>query len=218
MYGAISSIAWLAAFIIAVATPQYVPDNPNDPKQLVGKMSHQLHEELEEKINSQVSTELAASLQYMAMSSFFADEVRNRPGFAKYFRKASQEEWEHAQKFVEYLGKRGTQLKSLSVKMPNTFSWQSGMFALRDALKLERTVTDILSNLHFVATEKKDAHLTDFLESEFLPEQIESMRELSGYMNNLKAMTHEGGEDKHKKHDALAEYLFDVQLQKKEDD
>ena len=76
------------------------------------------------------------------------------------------------------------------------------MDALQAALLLERNVNQSLLELHAVAGTHNDAHLADFIESEFLNEQVEAIKELSDMITQCKRAG-----------PGLGEHLFDKQLQ-----
>ena len=59
-----------------------------------------------------------------------------------------------------------------------------------------------LLNLHALATAHADAHFADFLESEFLEEQVNAIKEYGEMITKLKRAESEG----------LGEYLFDKDL------
>lgn len=80
---------------------------------------------------------------------------------------------------------------------------QYGLQAMEDALSLERFVNEKLLNLHRMADDAGDAHLTHILEHEFLEEQVRSIRELAGYVTRLRSF---------KTNYALGEYMFDQKL------
>ncbi|KAI5606366.1 ferritin heavy chain, partial [Silurus asotus] len=54
---------------------------------------------------------------------------------------------------------------------PERDEWGSGLEAMQCALQLEKTVNQALLDLHKLATDKRDPHLCDFLESHYLNEQ-----------------------------------------------
>ncbi|CAL1682472.1 unnamed protein product [Lasius platythorax] len=58
-------------------------------------------------MDSQVKTEIEASMKYLSMGAHFARETINRPGFSKYFFESASEERDHAMKIIEYLLMRG---------------------------------------------------------------------------------------------------------------
>ena len=72
------------------------------------------------------------------------------------------------------------------------------MEAMEAALELEKTVNQSLLDLHAIASKHDDAQFTDFLESEFLTEQVEAIKKLSDYVTNLRRVGK-----------GLGEYLFD---------
>lgn len=57
---------------------------------------------------------------------------------------------------------------------------------MKSALHLDRTLNQSLLNLHQLATEKKDAHLCDYLERHHLHEHVKSIKGLWGHINNLR--------------------------------
>merc|ERR1712080_567712 len=54
------------------------------------------------------------------------------------------------------------------------------MGAMEAALELEKTVNQSLLDLHKCADSKGDAHLCDFLEAEYLGEQVEGIKNIGG--------------------------------------
>ena len=76
------------------------------------------------------------------------------------------------------------------------------MNGLVSALALEKKVNQSLLDLHVVASTHNDAHLADFLESEFLDEQVNAIKEYGDMITKLKRAGLEG----------LGEYLFDKDL------
>ena len=82
------------------------------------------------------------------------------PGFAKYFRKASGEEMEHAQKFMKFQNDRGGRVVLQDIKKPARDEWGSGKEAMEAALSLEKTVNEALLDLHKVADRHCDFHVS----------------------------------------------------------
>ncbi|KAG5040288.1 hypothetical protein JHK85_012764 [Glycine max] len=54
------------------------------------------------------------------------------------------------------------------------------------ALLLEKLTNEKLLNLHSVASKSNDAQLSDFIESEFLGEQVEAIKKISEYVAQLR--------------------------------
>merc|ERR1712046_364523 len=141
--------------------------------------------------------ELYASYVYQAAARHFERDDVALFGFAKFFQHQSDEEREHAEKFQKYLNIRGGRLTLKDIKAPPTF-YESALSAMGAALQLERDVNESLLNMHKVADSDHDAQMTDFLEGNFLNEQVESIKQIADYVANLKRV----GE-------GLGEYLFD---------
>ena len=86
---------------------------------------------------------------------------------------------------MKYQNKRGGRIVLQDVKAPEV-EWASHIKALEAALALERKVNDSLLKLHVVAGNNNDPHLCDFLEENFLEEQVESINEISKLLTNAK--------------------------------
>jgi ferritin heavy chain len=70
------------------------------------------------------------------------------------------------------------------------------------ALALEKNVNQVLLDLHKVATQHGDNHMTDFLESNYLQEQVESIKQISSFITQLKRAG-----------PGLGEFMFDKELE-----
>jgi len=139
----------------------------------------------EAAINKQINMELYASYVYMSMAYHFDRDDVALEGFHKFFKKSSDEEREHAEKLMQYQNKRGGRIVLQDVKAPQV-EWDSHVKALEDALALERKVNDSLLKLHGIASENNDAHLCDFLEENYLAEQVDAINEISKLITNAK--------------------------------
>ena len=160
------------------------------------------HAEVEAGINKQINMELNASYIYQSMASYFERDDVALPGFYKYFAKSSHEEREHAEKFMKYMNKRGGRVFLQDVKKPENHEWGTGLDALQAALNLEKEVNQSLLGLHGLSSTRNDPHFTDFLETEYLQEQVDSMKELSELITKCKRAG-----------PGLGEYLVDRELQ-----
>ena len=152
----------------------------------------------EEGMNKQINLELYASYVYMSMAYHFDRSDVALPGFHKFFRKMSDEEREHAEKLMKYQNQRGGRVVLTDISKPAAQEWGSGLNAIESSLQLEKTVNQSLLDLHKIASEQNDANFCDFLESNYLNEQVESIKELSGFVTQLKRVG-----------PGLGEYMFD---------
>jgi len=170
-----------------------------------GSLSRQnFHEECEANINKQINMELYASYVYMSMAYYFDREDIALPGFHKFFKKASDEEREHAEKFMAYQNIRGGRIVLQQINKPTRDEWSSPLDAVQAALELEKTVNQTLLDLHGVASERADPQLCDFLESNFLEEQVHAIKELSEFVARLRRVGK-----------GLGEHIFDKELLEK---
>jgi len=156
------------------------------------------HEESEAGVNRQINLELYASYTYLSMAYHFDRDDVALAGFHKYFVKASAEEKEHAQKLMKFQNQRGGRIVLQDIKAPERSDWGCGLDAVTAALDLEKHVNQSLLDLHAVASKHNDAQMADFIENEFLTEQVEAIKELAGYVANLKRVG-----------TGLGEYMFD---------
>jgi len=159
------------------------------------------HQDCEAAINKQVNLELYASYVYMSMAYYFDREDVAFPGLHKFFKKSSDEEREHAEKFMKYQNERGGRIVLQQVAKPTQDEWDSPLQAVTAALELEKTVNQTLLDLHSIAGGKDDSHLTDFVEGEFLDEQVKSIKQLADMVTQLKRVG-----------TGIGEYIFDKEL------
>ncbi|XP_032739051.1 ferritin heavy chain-like [Lontra canadensis] len=159
------------------------------------------HPDCEAAINSQINLELYASYVYLSMAFYFDRDDVALKNFARFFLRQSREETQRAEKLMELQNQRGGHIRLRDIKRPDRDDWEGGLKAMECALHLEKSVNQSLLDLHQLATDKNDAQLCDFLESHYLHEQVEAIKELGGYVTSLRKMgAPEAG---------LAEYLFD---------
>jgi len=156
------------------------------------------HAESEAGVNRQINMELYASYCYQSMSFYFDRDDIALPGFAKFFKKSSDEEREHAEKLMAFQNKRGGRIVLQDIKKPDRDEWGTGLDAMQVALGLEKSVNQALLDLHQVAANHNDAQMTDFLEGHYLQEQVESIKEIGGHVTNLKRVG-----------SGLGEYMYD---------
>ncbi|KAK3770910.1 hypothetical protein RRG08_036509 [Elysia crispata] len=155
------------------------------------------HKECEASINRQINMELYASYCYQSLSYHFDRDDVALAGFAKYFKKASDEEREHAEKFMTYQNKRGGRIVLQDIKKP-VFEEITCLKAMEIALSLEKEVNQSLLDLHKLCDGHDDAQMADFIESEYLEEQVNGIKELGDHITNLKRVG-----------TGLGEYIFD---------
>lgn len=81
--------------------------------------------------------------------------------------------------------------------------WRHALIALEDTLVIEKHVNSELLNIHKLASNNNDPHLTNFLEDVYLTEQVDAIKKLGGYITQLRKFTNDY---------KLGEYIFDQKL------
>jgi len=156
-------------------------------------------------LQQQINAEMHASLVYMNMAAHFNNPNVARFGFGKFYQYSSTEEREHAQKIIDYINLRGGEIGPINVEASPRSSYKNVIDSLRFALDYENKINNMLHLLHGKADEEcRDAHLMDFIESEYFDEQIRSINELKSLITTLSKMD-----------SPIGEYLMDQEMQKR---
>lgn len=82
--------------------------------------------------------------------------------------------------------------------MSTTDNWGTPLDALTEALNLEKKVNESLLKLHGIANANGDAQMCDFIETHYLTEQVEAIKQLADFITNIQRVG-----------PGLGEYLFD---------
>ncbi|GAB4834014.1 Dysferlin [Ancistrocladus abbreviatus] len=147
-------------------------------------------EECEAAVNEQINVEYNASYAYHSLFAYFDRDNIALRGFAKFFKKSSEEEREHAEKLMKFQNIRGGKVKLYSVVMPlSEFEHDEkgdALYAMELALSLEKLVNEKLLQLHSVAEQNNDPQMQAFIETEFLTEQVEAIKKISEYVTQLR--------------------------------
>ncbi|XP_042394737.1 ferritin-4, chloroplastic-like isoform X1 [Zingiber officinale] len=151
-------------------------------------------DECESALNQQINVEYNNSYVYHALFAYFDRDNVALKGLAKFFKESSEEEREHAEKLMEYQNKRGGRVKLQSIVMPlSEFDHPEkgdALHAMELTLALEKLTNEKLLQLLSVAEKCNDAQLADFIESEFLEEQVtllvEAIKRISEYVAQLR--------------------------------
>lgn len=99
---------------------------------------------------------------------------------------------------MKFQNSRGGRILLQEVKKPEKDSWGSGLDALQAALALEKHVNQSYLDLHKLADSHGDPQMMDFIEEEFLSEQVEDIKKLGDHLTNIKRVG-----------PGLGEYQFD---------
>ncbi|XP_057983703.1 ferritin-3, chloroplastic-like [Malania oleifera] len=144
----------------------------------------------EAAINEQINVEYNVSYVYHSLYAYFDRDNIALKGLAKFFKESSEEEREHAEKLMEYQNIRGGRVKLYSIMMPPSefdhVEKGDALYAMELALSLEKLTNEKLLNLHSVAEENNDAQMAEFIEREFLSEQVEAIKKIADYVTQLR--------------------------------
>ena len=157
-------------------------------------------EQCEKAVNKQIQLEYWASYQYHLMWSYFDRSSVGMKNIAEFFRKASEEEREHAHKLMKYQNLRGGQvvfkpIPEVSLEFLNINKNQTSndvLLSFEKALEMEQTVYQSLLKLHKVAEDNNDPQFTDFIEGTYLDEQVEALNEVAKYVSQLQRIDNDG--------------------------
>merc|ERR1719369_1302001 len=144
------------------------------------------HTNTEALINKQINMKLHASYVYMSMAAYFDRDDVALAGFVKRFLAASDEERGQAFKLIDYQNMRGGRVVFQDVAKAKIDDWTSALNAVEASLELEKKVHEALLELHKEGDSHGDAQLTDFIEGEFLKEQVEAQKEIGTLITQMR--------------------------------
>lgn len=141
-----------------------------------------INQKVVDAMNAQIQSEFGASQQYIAIAIYFDEEAL--PDLAQFFYMQSEEEREHAMKFVHYLLETGAKpiIPSLP-EMRNEFANASD--AVQFALDQEMKVTNQINNIMRIAKEESDFASQNFLQW-FVEEQVEEVDSMTTLLQTIK--------------------------------
>jgi ferritin len=125
--------------------------------------------------NEQIGHEMGASMQYIAIASYFDSETL--PELAAFFYRQSEEERTHAMKFVKFINDVGGRVKIPAIPAPKS-DFASAEEAVGKALAWEEEVTRQVYDLVEVAKADKNYIGVKFLDW-FVTEQLEEVSSMA---------------------------------------
>ncbi len=151
-----------------------------------------LSDYIENMINHQINVELSAAHTYTALYAYFMNDQQGFPGFAKMFKHSSDDELQHARKFIEYQNIRGGNVRINMLQAPQFFIVNNNTSSLYQAiqfvLNLEQCVYDSILNIR---NNCNDSGLEIFLD-DFVQEQLKSQFELATLLRKLERIGNDG--------------------------
>jgi ferritin len=145
-------------------------------------------ENLIRAFNEQIGNEMGASMQYIAIASYFDSETL--PELAAFFYRQSEEERTHAMRFVKFIHDVGGRVRMPAIPAPQS-DFDSAEEAVGKALAWEEEVTRQVYDLVEVAKADKNYIGVKFLDW-FVQEQLEEVAS----MNDLLAIVRRAGAER----------------------
>tara|TARA_B100001057_G_C22604361_1_gene854064 strand:+ start:217 stop:720 length:504 start_codon:yes stop_codon:yes gene_type:complete len=144
-------------------------------------------------LNKQINLEYDAFYKYTSLAQYFNRNSVGLDKLVKYYKKCANEEKEHAEKFMDYQCMRNGIVEFTDIKCLNLGSSSNDVYdAFNMALQMEKAIYDNLLKLHELADKENDPQFCDFLESNFLDEQVEAISKLTKILSVLKRIGNDG--------------------------
>jgi len=128
--------------------------------------------------NKQTGNELGASNQYISIASYFSDE--NLEELAKFFFRQSDEEREHAMKFVKFILDVEGKVVLPAIPAPRS-DFKSAHDAVKTALEWEKEVTEQIYGLVELCQKERNHIALRYLDW-FVNEQLEEVTSMSSLL------------------------------------
>ena len=135
-------------------------------------------QKLIDAFNQQIGNELGASLQYISIASYFDGETL--PQLAGFFYRQSEEEREHAMRFVKFINEVGGKVKIPALPAPDA-DFASAEDAVGKALAWEEEVTRQIYDLVEIAKADRSYVGVRFLDW-FVEEQLEEVSSMGALL------------------------------------
>ncbi len=147
-----------------------------------------INSEVRDALNEQIKHEFYSSYLYLSMAGSF--EVAELPGFARWMRKQSEEEREHAMKFFDFLLDRGEHVQLQAIDQP-PYAFRSPLDTFEQALEHEKEITSRIHQLYELSLQKNDYPAQVFLHW-FVTEQVEEEKTATEVVERLRMAGEDG--------------------------
>ena len=141
-----------------------------------------LNEVLLDALNTQINKEIFSSYLYLSMSAHF--EANNLPGFAKWTRLQSQEEYGHAMKMFDFIIDRGNEVTLQAIDQPPV-KFGTPLEVFEHIYSHEKVVTGLIHSLYSLALKEAD-YPSQIMLQWFVNEQVEEEKNSSQVVEMLK--------------------------------
>ena len=145
-----------------------------------------LDSKMEVALNQQVNAELWSAYLYLSMS--YDMDNKGYEGFASWFASQAKEEFEHATRFMKFIGEMDGKVTLMPIEKVKQ-EWDSPKSAFEDTWMHEKVITGKIHNLMDMAIELKD-YATQNMLKWFVDEQVEeesSVRKILGKLSRIES-------------------------------
>ena len=143
-----------------------------------------LSEQMLGALNEQINAELSSAYQYLAMAAYF--ESIDLEGSARWMKRQSREEVEHAMKLFEFIHDRDGRVSLSAVAQPQG-QFDSPLAVWEAVLKQEQSVTARIHALYRLAGEEKD-YATEVMLQWFVNEQVEEEKQARSILAQVRVI------------------------------
>ena len=133
-------------------------------------------------LNQQLNKEMLSSYLYLSMAAYF--DTKNLSGMSSWMRSQSEEEYEHAMKFYDFILRIGGEVKLTSIDSPQT-NWDSPLKIFEDSLAHEKFISKSIHEIMDLAIEESDHPTKSFLQW-FVDEQVEEEDSVQQIVENFR--------------------------------
>uniref|UniRef100_A0A673UCC9 Ferritin n=1 Tax=Suricata suricatta TaxID=37032 RepID=A0A673UCC9_SURSU len=155
--------------------------------------------EVEAAVNRLVNVHLRASYTYLSLGFYFDRDDVALEGVGHFFRELAEKQ-EGAERLLKMQNQRGGCALFQDVQKPSQDEWGKTLDAMEAALLLEKNLNKGLLDLHALGSARGDPHLCDFLENDFLNEEVKLIKKMGDHLMNLRRLSRPQA--------GLGEYLF----------
>lgn len=141
-------------------------------------------QKMQDAINAQITREIWSANLYLSMA-FYLDK-EGFSGFAKWMKKQSQEEMDHAYTMADYVIKRGGTASFGQIDAVPT-EWTTPLSVFENVYEHECKVSRWIDELVDIAAGERDKASQDFLWT-FVREQVEEEATASSIVDRIKKM------------------------------
>jgi len=140
-----------------------------------------MNEKVAQLINEQINKELYSAYLYLDFANYYAEVGLD--GFENWYTIQAKEEKDHAMLFFQYLHNNGVKVTLETIDKPK---WEvsDNMAPLKEGLKHEKYVTELINNIYSVAYETHDFRTMQLLDW-FVKEQGEEEKNASDMITKM---------------------------------